>query len=41
MEETTKLFVAKDGKQFSAKRKKGTELVLKDKHGDRRMVQTA
>jgi hypothetical protein len=40
LEDTTKLFVAKDGNKSSAKLKKGTKLVLKDKHGERTMVQT-
>ena len=39
--DTTKLFVAKDGKKSSAKLKNGTEVVLKASHGERWMVQTA
>jgi hypothetical protein len=39
--ETTRLFIAKDGNQASAKLKRGTEVILKDDHGGRWMVETA
>ncbi len=38
--DTTKLFIAKDGKKYLAKLSKGTEVVLKRDHGTRWMVKT-
>ena len=38
--DTTKLFIAKDGKKYLAKLAKGTEVVLKHDHGTRWMVKT-
>ena len=38
--DTTKLFIAKDGKKYLAKLPKGTDLILKGNHGERTMVKT-
>jgi hypothetical protein len=38
--DTTKLFIAKDGKKYVAKLPKGTDLILKGNHGERTMVKT-
>ncbi len=38
--DTTKLFLAKDGKKYSAKLPKGTKVVLNAEHGERWMVES-